>query len=396
MDVENPLKEKVLITGGSGYFGFRLGVALTKKNVDVILFDVSKPIQEMPEGVVFVQGDVRVPSEVEGALRGVTCVFHIASYGMSGREQLNRKRIENINVRGTENVIQACREMGVPKLVYTSTYNVVFGGQVIENGDESLPYLPLHLHPDHYSRTKALAEMKVLKANGMVLGKGQGVLRTCALRPAGIYGPGELRHLPRIITYIERGWFRFLYGEGSSRVDFVHVDNLVQAHLLAAEALGTSKEHKAAGQAYFISDGRPVNNFEFFRPLVEGLGYPFPTLRLPLKLIYCFAFLTEVVHFMVGRLYNFQPLLTRTEVYKTGVTHYFSLEKARRELGYEPQQYRFEEVVEWFKARGHGRKRGTYAVKHFLRDALLVLLFAVVVLSWFPRIVKAADLNPGG
>ncbi|XP_020669240.3 short-chain dehydrogenase/reductase family 42E member 1 isoform X2 [Pogona vitticeps] len=396
MDVENPLKEKVLITGGSGYFGFRLGVALTKKNVDVILFDVSKPIQEMPEGVVFVQGDVRVPSEVEGALRGVTCVFHIASYGMSGREQLNRKRIENINVRGTENVIQACREMGVPKLVYTSTYNVVFGGQVIENGDESLPYLPLHLHPDHYSRTKALAEMKVLKANGMVLGKGQGVLRTCALRPAGIYGPGELRHLPRIITYIERGWFRFLYGEGSSRVDFVHVDNLVQAHLLAAEALGMSKEHKAAGQAYFISDGRPVNNFEFFRPLVEGLGYPFPTLRLPLKLIYCFAFLTEVVHFMVGRLYNFQPLLTRTEVYKTGVTHYFSLEKARRELGYEPQQYRFEEVVEWFKARGHGRKRGTYAVKHFLRDALLVFLFAVVVLSWFPRIVKAADLNPGG
>uniref|UniRef100_A0A6J0VCK1 Short-chain dehydrogenase/reductase family 42E member 1 n=1 Tax=Pogona vitticeps TaxID=103695 RepID=A0A6J0VCK1_9SAUR len=396
MDVENPLKEKVLITGGSGYFGFRLGVALTKKNVDVILFDVSKPIQEMPEGVAFVQGDVRVPSEVEGALRGVTCVFHIASYGMSGREQLNQKRIEDINVRGTENVIQACREMGVPKLVYTSTYNVVFGGQVIENGDESLPYLPLHLHPDHYSRTKALAEMKVLKANGMVLGKGQGVLRTCALRPAGIYGPGELRHLPRIITYIERGWFRFLYGEGSSRVDFVHVDNLVQAHLLAAEALGTSKEHKAAGQAYFISDGRPVNNFEFFRPLVEGLGYPFPTLWLPLWLIYCFAFLTEVVHFMVGRLYNFQPLLTRTEVYKTGVTHYFSLEKARRELGYEPQQYRFEEVVEWFKARGHGRKRGTYAVKHFLRDALLVLLFAVVVLSWFPRIVKAADLNPGG
>ncbi|KAJ7311864.1 hypothetical protein JRQ81_006179 [Phrynocephalus forsythii] len=407
MDSENPIKEKVLITGGSGYFGFRihtcnlcylphfsLGAALSKKNVDVVLFDVSPPIQEMPEGVTFVQGDVRVPSEVEGALCGVTCVFHIASYGMSGREQLNRKRIEDVNVRGTENVVRACRNTGVPKLVYTSTYNVVFGGQVIENGDESLPYLPLHLHPDHYSRTKALAEMKVLEANGTVLERAQGVLRTCALRPAGIYGPGEVRHLPRIVSYIERGWFRFLYGELSSRVDFVHVDNLVQAHLLAAEALDAPKEHKAAGQAYFISDGRPVNNFEFFRPLVEGLGYPFPTLRFPLSLIYLFAFLTEVVHSVVGRLYNFQPLLTRTEVYKTGVTHYFSLEKAKRELGYEPEQYSFEEVVEWFKAHGHGHKRGTYSLKCFLRDALLVLLFAVVVLSWFPGIVKAPDLNP--
>lgn len=335
------------------------------------------------------RGDIRVPSEVGEALRGATCVFHIASYGMSGREQLNRKCIEDVNVRGTENILQACREMGVPKLVYTSTYNVVFGGQVIENGDESLPYLPLHLHPDHYSRTKALAEMKVLEANGMVLGQGPGVLRTCALRPAGIYGPGELRHLPRIVTYIERGWFRFLYGERSSRVDFVHVDNLVQAHLLAAEALGARKEHKAAGQAYFISDGRPVNNFEFFRPLVEGLGYQFPTLRLPLSLIYFFALLTEVVHSVVGRLYNFQPLLTRTEVYKTGVTHYFCLEKAKQELQYEPQQYDFEEVVEWFKAHGHGRKRRTYTGTRFLMGALLVLLFAAVVLSWFPSIVKA-------
>ncbi|XP_042293948.1 short-chain dehydrogenase/reductase family 42E member 1 isoform X2 [Sceloporus undulatus] len=394
MDKENCIKETVLITGGGGYFGFRLGCALSKKDVDVILFDVSAPIQQIPTGVRFMQGDVRVTSEVEEALRGVTFVFHIASYGMSGREQLNRKRIEDVNVKGTENVIQACLKMGVSRLVYTSTYNVVFGGQVIENGDESLPYLPLHLHPDHYSRTKALAEMKVLEANGMQLGKGQGVLRTCALRPAGIYGPGEQRHLPRIVSYIERGWFRFVYGDPGSRVDFVHVDNLVQAHVLAAEALGTSKDHQAAGQAYFISDGRPVNNFDFFRPLVEGLGYTFPSLRLPLSLIYFFAFLTEMVHFIVGRLYNFQPLLTRTEVYKTGVTHYFSLEKAKRELGYEPQRYNLDEVVEWFKSHGHGQKMTGYTAKCFFRDAALILLFAVVVLSWFPSAVRASNRMP--
>ncbi|XP_062997048.1 short-chain dehydrogenase/reductase family 42E member 1 [Elgaria multicarinata webbii] len=390
MDTEDSIKQTVLITGGGGYFGFRLGCALSKMGVGVILFDVSQPILEIPEGVTFVQGDIRVASEVEGAVRGVSCVFHVASYGMSGREQLNRQRIEDVNVRGTENVIQACRKVGVSRLVYTSTYNVVFGGQVVENGDESLPYLPLHLHPDHYSRTKALAEMKVLEADGMVLGNGLGVLKTCALRPAGIYGPGEQRHLPRIVHYIERGWFRFVYGDPRSLVDFVHVDNLVQAHILASEALGAGKGYKAAGQAFFISDGRPVNNFKFFQPLVEGLGYTFPTLRLPLLLVYFFAFLTEVVHSVVGRLYNFRPLLTRTEVYKTGVTHYFSLEKAEKELGYEPQQYSLKEVVEWFQSHGHGRKVRAYTVKRFLRDAVLFLLFAVVVLSWFPQAVRAS------
>ncbi|XP_026569814.1 short-chain dehydrogenase/reductase family 42E member 1 [Pseudonaja textilis] len=382
MERENPGREAVLITGGSGYFGFRLGSALAKSKVDVTLFDVSKPTQEMPKGVKFVQGDICVIREVEEALQGMSCVFHIASYGMSGRDQLNPRRIEEVNVKGTNNIIESCRKVGISILIYTSTYNVVFGGQVIENGDESWPYLPLHLHPDHYSRTKALAEMKVLEANGTVLRDGQGILRTCAIRPAGIYGPGEQRHLPRIVNYIEQGWFRCMYGDPNSLVDFVHVDNLVQAHILAAEALGATKNHVAAGQAYFISDGRPVNNFEFFRPLVEGLGYTYPSLRLPLPLVYFFAFVIELIHVAVRRLYNFQPLLTRTEVYKTGVTHFFSLAKARRELDYKPQPYSLGEVVRWFRAHGHGRKFSKSSEKHSLRNGALVFLAAAMVLLW--------------
>lgn len=339
---------------------FSLGCALNQKGLRVILFDVSSPAHTIPEGVKFIRGDIRLLADVERAFEDadVTCVFHIASYGMSGREQLNRSRIEDVNVGGTDNVLQACRSRGVPRLVYTSTFNVIFGGQVIRNGDESLPYLPLHLHPDHYSRTKSVAEKKVLEANGTALARRAGVLRTCALRPAGIYGPGEQRHLPRIVSYLEKGLFRFVYGDPKSLVEFVHVDNLVQAHILASEALKADKGHVASGQPYFISDGRPVNNFEFFRPLVEGLGYKFPSVRLPLPLIYFFAFLTEMAYFLLGRLYNFQPFLTRTEVYKTAVTHYFSLEKAKKELGYEAQPFDLQEVVEWFKAHGHGRSPG--------------------------------------
>lgn len=98
----------------------------------------------------------------------------------------------------------------------------------------------------------------------------------------------------------------------------LQVDNLVRAHILAAEALGPGRQHAAAGQAYFISDGQPVQNFEFFRPLVEGLGYRLPTLRLPVGLVYWVAFLIEMLHAALWRLHNFQPLLTRAEVLKTG------------------------------------------------------------------------------
>ncbi|XP_036043986.1 short-chain dehydrogenase/reductase family 42E member 1 [Onychomys torridus] len=386
MDSPRFPEETVLITGGGGYFGFRLGCALNQKGIHVILFDISQPAQNLPEGITFIRGDICCLSDVQTAFQDtdIACVFHIASYGMSGREQLNKTLIEEVNVGGTNNILQTCLEKGVPRLVYTSTFNVIFGGQVIINGDESLPYLPLHQHPDHYSRTKSIAEKKVLEANGLAFKQGHGVLRTCALRPAGIYGAGEQRHLPRIVSYIERGLFKFVYGDPDSLVEFVHVDNLAKAHILASEALKADKGHIASGQPYFISDGRPVNNFEFFRPLVEGLGYTFPSLRLPLTLIYCFAFLVEMTHFFLGRLYNFQPFLTRTEVYKTGVTHYFSLEKAKKELGYEPQACDLQEVVEWFKARGHGRRSGSEDSGFILWDGILVLLLALSLLTWFP------------
>ena len=87
-------------------------------------------------------------------------------------------------------------EEGVSRLVYTSTYNVVFGGQEICNGDSTLPYLPADRHVDHYSKTKSIAEQLVRAASG----KGDTTLKTCALRCAGIYGKGEQRHFPRIVV----------------------------------------------------------------------------------------------------------------------------------------------------------------------------------------------------
>lgn len=367
-----------------------LARSLHRKGAKVTLFDKVLPQEDVPGDIVFVQGDVRDYADVAGAVSGANCVFHVASYGMSGKEQLDQRMIEEVNVQGTQNILRACVEHRVPRLVYTSTFNVVFVGQVIEDGDESLPYLPLHLYPDHYSRTKCLAEMAVLKANGTALKDGSGVFRSCALRPAGIYGPGEQRHLPRIVNYVEKGIFSFVYGEPSSLVEFVHVDNLVLAHELAAKALTAEGRCSAAGQPYFISDGRPVNNFEFFRPLVEGLGYRFPKLRLPISLVYLFAVLAEATHRLIGRVYNFQPLLTRAEVYKTGVTHYFSMAKAKAELDYEPREHDLDEVVQWFIRRGHGKSsRGSFCARLLVEVLFLAALLALAM-SFLPLVGSCA------
>jgi nucleoside-diphosphate-sugar epimerase len=160
---------------------------------------------------------------------------------------LNIRQIEAVNIDGTKNVLKACVACGVAALVYTSTFNVVFGGQeIVEGREEDLPYFPLDKHVDHYSRTKAIAEQAVLAANSSRLliqcrRSGEDCederLKTCALRCAGIYGEGEQRHLPRIVSYIERGLFQFTYGSKDSLVEFLHGDNFVQAHVGAACAL---------------------------------------------------------------------------------------------------------------------------------------------------------------
>ena len=111
-------------------------------------------------------GDITNQKDVKKALRGVDCVFHVASYGMSGKDMLQFGRIDKVNISGTCLILDACVEFGVKRLVYVSTPNVVFAGKEIINGDETMPYLPLDDHIDPYGRSKSLAEQLVLKYNG--------------------------------------------------------------------------------------------------------------------------------------------------------------------------------------------------------------------------------------
>ncbi|XP_034566636.1 putative short-chain dehydrogenase/reductase family 42E member 2 [Notolabrus celidotus] len=380
---------KVVVTGGGGYFGFRLGRELASQGMTVILLDMRKPPCEIPDGAIFYQSDIRDYPSLRKVCEGADCIFHTASYGMSGPEQLKKDQVESVNVGGTNNVINVCKERSIPRLVYTSTINVVFAGKPIDEGDEaSVPYVPSDAHIDHYSRTKSIAEQMVLSANGCIL-KGGGLLRTCVLRPCGIYGPEERRHLHRVMVNVERRLFTFRFGDSQAMMNWVHVDNLVKAHTLAAEALTLQRSCAASGQAYFINDGVSVNLFEWLTPLFEKLGYSRPLINLPVSLVYSTAILVEYLHIFLRPVIEVPLLFTRSEVRNIAVSHTFKINKARQELGYSPKSYDLADSVEqYLKSRqpstsSHPLKSSwiSQMAQHLVLVLLLVFSLVLLMLS---------------
>uniref|UniRef100_A0A8C5U8A1 Short chain dehydrogenase/reductase family 42E, member 2 n=1 Tax=Malurus cyaneus samueli TaxID=2593467 RepID=A0A8C5U8A1_9PASS len=322
----DPQKPPV-VTGGAGYCGYKLGCALASTGASVVLCDIHKPLWVIPNGVVWIQTDIRDYSAVVAVCEGADCVFHVASYGMSGTEQLRKDLIESVNINGTRFIINACKEQNIARLVYTSTVNVVFGGLPIEDADEeSLPYFPNDKLVDHYSRTKQIAEQMVLAANGSTLAGG-GTLHTCVLRPPGIYGPEEQRHLPRLI--IERRLLSFKFGDPSVQMNWLHVDNFVQAHILAAAALTPERNYIASGQVYFIHDGEKSNLFEWLTPLVRAkLISKYINFCMQLQLL-CACHILYVCFRCESSTWN-------------------SLKGARAQLGYRPQKFNFADSVDHY------------------------------------------------
>uniref|UniRef100_A0A2N9IVA3 3-beta hydroxysteroid dehydrogenase/isomerase domain-containing protein n=1 Tax=Fagus sylvatica TaxID=28930 RepID=A0A2N9IVA3_FAGSY len=340
-----------VVTGGLGFVGSALCLELVRRGArQVRAFDLrsASPWSQNlnTHGVLCVQGDVARKKDVERVVRGADCVFHLASYGMSGKEMLQFGRVDEININGTCHVLDACHDYGVKRLVYVSTYNVIFGGNEIVSGNESMPYFPIEQHVDSYGRSKSIAEQLVLKSNARPFKKKDGNrLYTCAVRPAAIYGPGEERHLPRIVSLTKLGLVPFKIGEASVKSDWIYVDNLVLALILASMGLlddipGKEGCPVAAGQPYFVSDGFPVNTFEFIRPLLRSLDYDLPkaSLAVPHALLLgkIFTVVYTILYPWLNRWWLPQPFILPAEVHKVGVTHYFSFLKAKEELGYVP------------------------------------------------------------
>jgi 3beta-hydroxy-delta5-steroid dehydrogenase/steroid delta-isomerase len=313
-----------LITGAAGFLGRQLAFELIRRGERVRAFDcVDLPYSH--ERLEFVKGDVRRFEDTRKACEGIDTVFHTAAvldfYGFATRAQ--RDRSYRVNVEGVENVVQACVEAGVKRLVHTSSNNVTFGDPVID-GDETDAYAP---NPkDLYTETKILGEKAALA------GDGRGRLLTCAIRPGGIYGPGDQLVLPRIVEECASGKFVVTIGDGTALSDNTYIDNLVDGEIEAARHLLPGS--RLCGEAYFITDGDPINYFDFFRPLVEAMGFEFPKAKIPAWLLYGTMSVWEFLHWAIKIP---PPLLTRLEVRKITMSHYSRIEKAQRDFGWTPK-----------------------------------------------------------
>lgn len=310
-----------LVTGASGFLGLYI-VELLRARGNAVRGLCRGGYPELDRlGVETVQADLRDREAVVGACQGVDVVFHVAALaGLWGPW----KEFHGINTVGTQNVIDGCLRHGVPRLVYTSSPSVTFDGRDQCHIDESAPY-PQRWYA-HYPHSKALAEQAVLCANG------QSGLATSALRPHLIWGPRDRHLVPRLVARARAGKLRRV-GDGQNLVDTVYVENAAAAHVQLADRLAIGS--RVAGRAYFISQGEPVNCWEWVNRLLAVYSLPHVTQSISAGAAWRIGALLEFVHGVL-RIQR-EPRMTRFLAAQLSRSHYFNIQRAREDFLYEPR-----------------------------------------------------------
>ncbi len=303
---------KALVTGGGGFLGSALVARLLRDGHEVAVLGRNRYPAVEALGARGVVADLANRSAVVAACRGMDVVFHVAAKaGIWGSWQ----EYYDSNVLATVNVLDGCREAGVPRLVFTSSPSVTFDGHDHLGADERLPYPDRFLND--YSQTKAMSERMVLKAHGV-----HG-LSTVALRPHIIWGPGDNHILPRLIRRAREGKLMRV-GDGRNRVDVTYIDNAVEAHIAALDCL--------TGKAYFISQGEPVVLWDWVDQWLSRLGMAPLSRSVPFGVAYALGGALEKTYRLLGR--TEEPRMTRFLACQMARSHYYNLEAAYRELGY--------------------------------------------------------------
>lgn len=288
----------------------------------------------------------------------------------------------DVNVTGTQNVIDSCIACGVKMLVFTSSASVVFNGNKdIRNGkEEDLKYPDAHM--DYYTQTKAWAEELVLKSDK------KGGLRTCALRPSGLFGPGDPLFVPTLAKNAAAGKLKFYIGDGLNMMDFTYITNVAYSHICAYRALKGAPKDAAddlhpGGKAYFISNCEPRRFWGFCGDVVEALGYERPHIRLPFLAIYPIAVLISMIVKLLEPLKKIDTTFTPSRIKIATRNRYFDNTRAKRLLDYAPQVTLDDGLKRTLLAFGHLRKepskgtmrdRGYNEVKRLLGNGNLAAL----------------------
>lgn len=323
-----------LVTGASGFIGGRLAERLaTEEGVRVRAMvrhaKKAERLRKLPLEIV--QADLLDLESLRGAIDGCDLVFHCAAVV---RETGDRNEFLGTNVKGTENILNVSRDAGVKRFIHFSSVSV-YGLNPPDRADETTPYQPCG---NLYCDTKIAGEKAVWAAHQ------EAGLPVVVIRPANVYGPYSNPWTIRPIKLVNSGQMMLING-GTGLCNYVYIDNLLDATLVA------TKRDESVGEVYLVSDGMAVTWKEFFGYYAQMAGKP-KIRSVPKWLGKAIALGMEVTSKLSGK----PPKLTREAVGFLTREARFSIEKARRELGYQPR-FSLEEGMklteQWLREAGY-------------------------------------------
>jgi len=312
--------QRVVVLGGSGFVGRALVQRLVADGIETAVVARKAFPEAEGLGVRFLSGDIGDADFLKNSLAGYDTVIHLAS---KTGIWVDKEEYHRTNVIGTQNVLDACHANNISALVYASTPAVVYQKDDLCGVNERTPYARNFLCD--YAQSKAIAEKMVLAANS-------DALKTIALRPHLVWGPGDTNHIPRLLGQARCRQLKRV-GDGHNLVDVTYIDNAVEAFILAAKNLHGSAS--GAGKPYFISQGEPVNLWNWLNKFFRRLDVPIVEESIPFQKAYLMGAFMERV-FPLARIKR-EPCMTRFLAVQLAKSHWFSIENANRDLGYFPK-----------------------------------------------------------
>jgi len=324
---------KILVTGGTGFTGKALVRRLIDLGHDVVALDYKEGLrtQELRDwGAEVILGSVTDKDVVRRALRGVELVHHVAA---AFREMnVPDTYYYDVNVNGTRNVLEAAVAEGARKVICCSTCGV-HGNIDHPPGGEDAPIQPA----DYYQRTKYEAEPVVRQ----FFERG---LKTVILRPAAIYGPGDPERFFLIFKRVAKGTFP-MFGSGRTYYHPLYIDNLIDAFVLAME------EGKGEGEAYLIADEQYLEIEDLVRRVGKALNVDVKVPHFPVWPVVAAGHIVE----KACRPFGITPPLFPRRVDWYRQNRAFKIDKAKRDLGYDPKvgiDEGLRRTAEWYKKEG--------------------------------------------
>ena len=324
--------QTTFVTGGTGFTGGALARRLLERGdtVKALVRSEAKGQALKEAGAELVVGDLRDRTTFERALEGVDVVYHIAAVFREAK--LSDQDYEEINVGGTKNMVEASASAGVGRFVHCSTVGV-HGNTGRTPADENSKY---HL-PDFYCKSKLEGELAARELFEKLNQPGT------VFRPAGIYGPGDLRFL-KLFKGVAKGTF-FMIGDGETVYHFTFIDDLCDGILLCGE------KQEALGDVFILGGERFISLNELVAEIGKIVGRAPHKFKIPVWPVMTASHVCEALCRPIG----IEPPLYPRRVEFFTKDRAFKIDKAKRILGFQPKHSEPEGLAKtaaWYREQG--------------------------------------------